>query len=175
MEEGRSTAEVTSTAAPRFDTSQPQQTRQLAFRGIVTAGQPEDDAQSRSQQQQQQQQQDARHQHQQQGQEQEPETPDLTGQPDCKTSLIASRANDALLRGITGGGSREPPQGHATDDGRDFTRSQGQEEEEEDDDDDPLGFANDYWTWDPEEENFYHIDVEDDGMEVTVWYPREFD
>lgn len=37
-----------------------------------------------------------------------------------------------------------------------------------------LPFPDDYWTYDPEFDNYYHIDREEDGHETKVWYPEEF-
>ncbi|KAK8075755.1 hypothetical protein PG997_010418 [Apiospora hydei] len=37
-----------------------------------------------------------------------------------------------------------------------------------------LPFPDDYWTYDAERQNYYHIDLEDDGSTTKIWYPPEF-
>ncbi|KAK8133177.1 hypothetical protein PG999_001350 [Apiospora kogelbergensis] len=44
----------------------------------------------------------------------------------------------------------------------------------DEDDYPPLPFPDEYWTYDNEAENYYHIDQGEDGRETKVWYPLEF-
>ncbi|KAK7994512.1 hypothetical protein PG991_016100 [Apiospora marii] len=37
-----------------------------------------------------------------------------------------------------------------------------------------LPFPDDYWTYDKEADNYYHIGHENNGQQTKVWYPREF-
>ncbi|KAK8121770.1 hypothetical protein PG984_010440 [Apiospora sp. TS-2023a] len=37
-----------------------------------------------------------------------------------------------------------------------------------------LPFPDDYWIYDFEAKNYYHVDLEDDGKEIKIWYPEEF-
>ena len=37
-----------------------------------------------------------------------------------------------------------------------------------------MPFPDDYWTYDKQRRNYFHIDVEEDGTKTTIWYPEEF-
>ncbi|KAK6829746.1 hypothetical protein PG987_010330 [Apiospora arundinis] len=37
-----------------------------------------------------------------------------------------------------------------------------------------IAVPDDYWTYDEEAGNYYHIDEEEDGTETKIWYPEEF-
>ncbi|KAK7987082.1 hypothetical protein PG988_002070 [Apiospora saccharicola] len=37
----------------------------------------------------------------------------------------------------------------------------------------PLPLPDEYWTYDDEAQNYYHVDLEEDGSENKIWYPRE--
>ncbi|KAI1774216.1 hypothetical protein F4818DRAFT_419251 [Hypoxylon cercidicola] len=37
-----------------------------------------------------------------------------------------------------------------------------------------IPYPDDFWTWSPEKNNYFHIRQKPDGTEETLWYPTEF-